>query len=60
MAGKRRRKGAAGAPDDKSILPLLGFRQSSQLSQHRERLIHSVPQLSNRYCLTGGYPMPHF
>ena len=60
MAGKCRGKGAAGAPDEKSVLPLLSFRETSQLSQHRQRLIYPVPQLANRYCLTGGYPMPHF
>ena len=60
MAGNCRREGAAGAPDDKSVLPLLSLRETSQLCQHRERLIHPVPQLSHRHCLTGGHPMTHF
>jgi hypothetical protein len=57
VAGKCRRERAAGAPDDKSVLPL---REISHLSQHCERLIHPVPQLSHGHCLTAGHPMPHF
>jgi hypothetical protein len=60
MAGKCRRERAAGAPNDKSVLPLLNFRETSQLSQHRERLIHPVPRLAHRHGLTGGHAMPHF
>jgi hypothetical protein len=54
------REGAAGAPVDKSVLSLLRLRKTAQLSQHYERLIHPVPQVSHRHGLTGGHPMPHF
>jgi len=49
MTGKRRREGAASARDNKFVLRVLNLRETSQPSQHREGLVHSVPQLSYRH-----------
>ena len=57
MAGKCRRQGTTGAADDKSVLALLGFRETSQLCQDRECPVHPVPQISSRRRLSGGHPM---
>ena len=58
MAGERRRKGAASPRMRNPSLPSSASARPPRSPSYRKRLIHPVPQLSNRHCLMAATRCP--